>query len=258
MTLVAAAPETDFAPRIGRSVSIDHAAKLLGVSRRTVYNRISDGRLRTVRTLGGSQRVVLDSVMELRGAPARTGPRRNFRGAVRATAATMSVLALLVFGAALPAAAQGHRARVSADLADHLTAGSQNIDVIVHGTPAEVAAIAKRYNVKITKNLETGAVLHVNAGQLDALQQDPDVDHLSGDIRIQSSSDVTAESIGADQVWAGTGALQPQSGRLCASPFLAAERMCILAGSGRLSIPHVSRGNTFELALILLQDSSCN
>src|SRR6478735_10195704 len=34
--------------------------------------------------------------------------------------------------------------------------------------------------------------------------------------------------------------------------------MCILAGSGRLSIPHVSRGNTFELALILLQDSSCN
>ena len=52
-------------------------------------------------------------------------------------------------------AAQGHRARVSADLADHLTAGSQNIDVIVHGTPAEVNAIAKRYNVKITKNLET-------------------------------------------------------------------------------------------------------
>jgi len=41
MTLVAAAPETDFAPRIGRSVSIDHAAKLLGVSRRTVYNRCS-------------------------------------------------------------------------------------------------------------------------------------------------------------------------------------------------------------------------
>ena len=51
-------------PRIGRSVSIDQAAELLGVSRRTVYNRIREGRLMTIRTLGGSQRVLLDSVHE--------------------------------------------------------------------------------------------------------------------------------------------------------------------------------------------------
>ena len=49
-------------PRIGRSVSLDHAAEMLGVSRRTIYNRIRDGRLRTIRTLGVSQRVLLDSV----------------------------------------------------------------------------------------------------------------------------------------------------------------------------------------------------
>lgn len=49
-------------PRIGRSVSLDHAAQLLGVSRRTIYNRIRDGRLQTIRTLGGSQRVLLESV----------------------------------------------------------------------------------------------------------------------------------------------------------------------------------------------------
>jgi excisionase family DNA binding protein len=48
--------------RIGRSVSLDHAAQLLGVSRRTIYNRIRDGRLQTIRTLGGSQRVLVDSV----------------------------------------------------------------------------------------------------------------------------------------------------------------------------------------------------
>jgi excisionase family DNA binding protein len=47
---------------IGRSVSIDQAAELLGVSRRTVYNRIRDGRLATMRTLGGSQRVLVDSL----------------------------------------------------------------------------------------------------------------------------------------------------------------------------------------------------
>lgn len=54
--------EGDFEPRVGRSVSLDHAASLLGVSRRTIYNRIRNGRLQTIRTLGGSQRVLLDSV----------------------------------------------------------------------------------------------------------------------------------------------------------------------------------------------------
>ena len=53
-------------PRIGGSVSLDHAAGLLGVSRRTIYNRIREGRLQTIRTLGGSQRVLLDSVQEIR------------------------------------------------------------------------------------------------------------------------------------------------------------------------------------------------
>ena len=53
-------PDGGFEPRIGRSVSLDHAAEILGVSRRTIYNRIRDGRLQTIRTLGGSQRVLLD------------------------------------------------------------------------------------------------------------------------------------------------------------------------------------------------------
>ena len=54
--------ESAIEPRIGRSVSLDHAARLLGVSRRTIYNRIREGRLQTIRTLGGSQRVLVDSV----------------------------------------------------------------------------------------------------------------------------------------------------------------------------------------------------
>ena len=62
MTTLNGASETGFEPRIGRSVSLDHAARLLGVSRRTIYNRIREGRLQTIRTLGGSQRVLIDSV----------------------------------------------------------------------------------------------------------------------------------------------------------------------------------------------------
>ena len=51
-------------PRLGRSVSIDQAAQLLQVSRRTIYNRIREGRLLTIRTIGGSQRVLVDSLNE--------------------------------------------------------------------------------------------------------------------------------------------------------------------------------------------------
>jgi len=58
------------------SLLIDHAATVLGVSRRTVYYRIREGRLRTVRTRGGSQRVLLSSIEVLlreRAAPSGDG-----------------------------------------------------------------------------------------------------------------------------------------------------------------------------------------
>jgi excisionase family DNA binding protein len=48
-----------------RTVFVDDAAVLLGVSRRTVYYRIRDGRLRTIRTRGGSQRILVESIEAL-------------------------------------------------------------------------------------------------------------------------------------------------------------------------------------------------
>jgi excisionase family DNA binding protein len=50
--------------RLGRSVSILRAAHLLSVSRRTIYNRIREGRLHTIRTMGGSQRVLVESLFD--------------------------------------------------------------------------------------------------------------------------------------------------------------------------------------------------
>ncbi len=47
---------------LGRSVTIDQAAALLKVSRRTIYNRIREGKLQTIRTIGGSQRVLVSSL----------------------------------------------------------------------------------------------------------------------------------------------------------------------------------------------------
>jgi excisionase family DNA binding protein len=63
-----------FEPRLGRSVSIDRAAELLNVSRRTIYNRIRDGRLTTIRTRCGSQRVLLESMHGLGFSPFSTTP----------------------------------------------------------------------------------------------------------------------------------------------------------------------------------------
>ena len=59
-------PTPSFQPQLGRSVTIDQAAGLLGVSRRTIYYRIREGRLATVRTIGGSQRVLMTSLDALR------------------------------------------------------------------------------------------------------------------------------------------------------------------------------------------------
>jgi excisionase family DNA binding protein len=55
-----------FEQQLGRSVTIDQAAALLHVSRRTIYNRIREGKLQTIRTIGGSQRVLLTSLDENR------------------------------------------------------------------------------------------------------------------------------------------------------------------------------------------------
>src|SRR5258706_7195582 len=121
--------------------------------------------------------------------------------------------AILILSAAVPAAAE-HAARLSADLSDHLAAGSQAIEVIVHGTKANCDAIARTYNLAVKRYLTAdGCVVRVTAGQLAALRQDDTIDHLSGNTRIKSLDEVTAEAIGADQVWGGPGALPKLTGK---------------------------------------------
>src|SRR5262245_45580288 len=117
----------------------------------------------------------------------------------------------LGLSAAMPAEA-AHRARLSADLSNHLQAGTQAIDVIVHGSRATVDALARQYNLKVRKYLRDGAVLRITAGQLAALAADESQDHLSPDASIRSTGDITAETIAADQVWAGAGPLKALSG----------------------------------------------
>ena len=60
------APQTNPEIKYGRSVSLMQAAALLQVSRRTVYNRIRDGQLATIR-IHGSQRVLTSSLFGSNG-----------------------------------------------------------------------------------------------------------------------------------------------------------------------------------------------
>ena len=51
-----------FVPGATRSLSMQRAAQVLGISRRTLYYWIRDGRLQTFRTPMGSQRVLAESI----------------------------------------------------------------------------------------------------------------------------------------------------------------------------------------------------
>jgi excisionase family DNA binding protein len=65
---MAAAMADDYSgPPREKTFLIDEAAQLLGVSRRTVYYRIGEGRLQTIRTRCGSQRVLSSSIEALLG-----------------------------------------------------------------------------------------------------------------------------------------------------------------------------------------------
>ena len=61
-----ATPQTNPETKYGRSVSLMQAAALLQVSRRTIYNRIRDGQLTTIR-IHGSQRVLTSSLFGSNG-----------------------------------------------------------------------------------------------------------------------------------------------------------------------------------------------
>ena len=45
-----------------KTVSIPRACELVGVSRRTIYNWIADGKVQYVRTAGGSVRIFADTL----------------------------------------------------------------------------------------------------------------------------------------------------------------------------------------------------
>ena len=70
-------PQSNPETKYGRSVSLMQAAALLQVSRRTIYNRIRDGQLTTIR-IHGSQRVLTSSLFGSNGLPQEQSTATGF------------------------------------------------------------------------------------------------------------------------------------------------------------------------------------
>src|SRR3989449_4976234 len=118
---------------------------------------------------------------------------------------TAACIALGTPARTLTAARHAH---LSADLVVRkATRPHARTSVIVHGSPETVQRIADRHGVRILRMLEHEAVLEANGAEIDALSLDAEVDHLSGDLPVQSTMSVTNKSTAADQVWAGTSGL---------------------------------------------------
>ena len=111
---------------------------------------------------------------------------------------------LALVSSVVPADAGPRRARLSRDLSERLAARVEaSTDIIVTGSDEQVQTLATRYGARVKKRLRNAAVLEVTGGQLQDLSEDADVASVSGDVPVRTMATVTAEAIGADQVWEG-------------------------------------------------------
>ena len=119
-------------------------------------------------------------------------------------AAVLLAAVALQLPLAASADAGQRRARLSADLTQHLaSASASDVDVIVSGSVERVERLARRYNLRVRKNLTSGAVFSVSRQTLDALSQDLEVESLSGNATVRSAMALTTQFTGAEAAWAG-------------------------------------------------------
>jgi serine protease AprX len=117
------------------------------------------------------------------------------------------VVATLVAASALGLRGE-HRALLSLDLLAHQERHTAaRARVIVHGTAAEIDALAQKHHLQVLRRLADGAVLAANSSELTKLAGDSAIDHLSGDLPVRTFMSVSNKATGADQAWAGQSGL---------------------------------------------------
>ena len=135
---------------------------------------------------------------------------------LRTTAGLVTTAAVLFLASVVSAEAQfqGHRAKLSRDIAARIAQRVESATEIIVAAPADrIDALAARYGATLKKRIQGGAVLHATGGQIDALSQDADVRHIAGNTKVFRMMAVTTAATGADQVWAGVEQLRGVTGR---------------------------------------------
>src|SRR5688572_5792802 len=120
------------------------------------------------------------------------------------TASGLVAGALIGLAFAAPVSAQSHRARMARDVSERIAQRIEAATEFIVRVPADrVDALAARYGPKIKKRIHGGAVFEATGGQIDALSQDTDVDHIATNAKVFRMMAVTTQSTGADQAWSG-------------------------------------------------------
>ena len=117
-----------------------------------------------------------------------------------------TIVAALVVASALTLRGSNtdHRAHLSADLVSRLARHATTpARVIVHGSDADLDAIASRYGLTLVRRIAGGGVFVVNGDQINRLAGDPLVANLSGDVPVRNTMSISNTSTAADQVRAG-------------------------------------------------------
>jgi serine protease AprX len=136
--------------------------------------------------------------------------KRRLRNVTFRIGATLSVVLLL----APRIGTRAHRAHVSRDLEAHVARRSgERIRVIVHGDQNVIEALAARHGLRVARLLDDAGVIEANSAEIEALQQDSEIDHLSGDLPIRAAMSVTNVATGANQIWAGVSGLPGVTGK---------------------------------------------
>ncbi len=154
-----------------------------------IERRLKGGRLRTIRPLGGSERVMTESVEDnARRARVRHEFSLPFFHVVR-----NEMVAIL----------ESHMERPQLNGLRRRTGSSAAVNLIVSGPQEGTDWLVRRHDLRVKKFLSSGAVLTASRAAMIALVDDDKIEALSGDPMVRSHMAVTTATTGADAAWAG-------------------------------------------------------
>ncbi len=118
----------------------------------------------------------------------------------------VAVCAAAVAAATAPRGTSHLRQRAS--LSDDLLAfqaahSTKAVRVIAHGTEDNVRAVAARHGLSVVRVLNGASVLEATSVQIDALRDEPGIEHLSGDLPVADFMSVSTLATAANQARAG-------------------------------------------------------